>query len=62
MTTKTKKRIYRIAKHIYRTYKAKVYALAIGLFSILPAILTEDISWLVIGVCLCVALFLSYDE
>ncbi len=62
MTMKTKRRIMRIARYIYRTYKSKVFAASIMLFSILPAIMTEDISWLTIGIALCLGLLLSDDE
>lgn len=62
MTRKINKRIIRIARYIYRNYKSKVYAGALVSFSILPAMFTEDISWLVPGMIICTALFMSDDE
>ena len=62
MTTTTKRKLKRLITGIYRTYKTKVYAVALMMFSILPAIIKEDNSWLIIGVALCVTLYFSDDK
>lgn len=62
MTTKTKRKLKRLIKGIYRTCKCQVYAVVLLLFSILPAIITEDNSWLTIGVVLCLAMIFVNDE
>lgn len=62
MTTKTKRKLRRLIKGIYRTYKCQLYAVSIIAFSLLPAIMTEDISWLTIGIVLCLAMIFVDDK
>ena len=62
MTTKTKRKLKRLIKGIYRNYKCQAYGVALMIFSILPAIMTEDHSWLTIGVVLCIAMIFANDE
>ena len=62
MTTNTKRKLKRLIKGIYRTYKCQVYGVAISVFSILPAIMTEDTSWLIIGLILCSAMIFVDDK
>ena len=62
MTTNTKRKLKRLIKGIYRTYKCQLYAMAIMVFSILPAIMTEDTSWLIVGSILCLAMIFVDDK
>lgn len=62
MTTKTKRKLKRLIKGIYRTYKCQVYAVALLAFSILPAIMTDDTSWLLTGFILCLAMIFVDDK
>ena len=62
MTKETKRKLMIIARYIWRRHKVKVYGLALLLFSIMPAIMTEDNSWLTIGYILCIAMIFSSNK